>query len=100
MFATSEPGNSDAAFMVLPNSDDPKIPEAVSRGYLVFTRADIDTEDARVGSTARRDAAFRSGAQIISTDYPEPAPGESVRTLCLMSTTIVVILTLLCFTAL
>ncbi len=76
MFTTSEPGNSDAAFLVLPNSNDPKIPEAVSRGYLVFTRADIDTEDARVGSTARRDAAFRSGAQIISTDYPE---GEAAR---------------------
>jgi len=76
MFTNSKPGYPDAAFTVLPESSDPKIPLLVNRGYLVFTRADIDTEEARVNSTKRRDAAFRSGAQLISTDYPagETAP--------------------------
>lgn len=37
--------------------------------YLVRTRADIDTVDARKDDGARRDAALASGAQIVSTDY-------------------------------
>ena len=39
------------------------------------TRSDADTKEGRSGDTTRRDAALRSGAQIVSTDYPwfEPA---------------------------
>jgi hypothetical protein len=33
--------------------------------------------DAPAGDTRRRDAAFATGAQFVSTDYPEPAPFAS-----------------------
>ncbi len=36
--------------------------------------ADADTREARSGETARREAAFASGAQVVSTDYYEPNP--------------------------
>ena len=36
---------------------------------MVRTRADADTVEAREGLTQRRDRAFASGAQAISTDY-------------------------------
>ncbi|MFM8754893.1 MAG: Ca2+-dependent phosphoinositide-specific phospholipase C [Phenylobacterium sp.] len=39
---------------------------------VVRTRADADTVEARSGNLSRRDAAFASGAQYISTDYMTP----------------------------
>lgn len=45
------------------------IRQALAAGLLVRTRADADTREARAGDTGRRDAAFASGAQIVSTDY-------------------------------
>jgi len=44
----------------------------VKRGFLVRTRADIGTRESRSNDPTRRDKAFASGAQFISTDYPEP----------------------------
>ena len=38
-------------------------------GYMVRTRADANTLEARVGDLARLQAALKSGAQFISTDY-------------------------------
>ena len=74
-------------FMLLPESDpraaifvinDPlaegeRIRHLVAQGYLVRTRADADTEEARSNDTRRREAAFASGAQAISTDYYIPS---------------------------
>jgi hypothetical protein len=51
-----------------------EIRDLVSRGYIVRTRSDADTVEARFGLTARRDAALASGAQFVSSDYPEPDP--------------------------
>ncbi|ATU71786.1 hypothetical protein SXCC_03558 [Gluconacetobacter sp. SXCC-1] len=53
-----------------------QIQDLVKEGYLVRTRSDANTVEARQNDTTRRDVAFQSGAQIISTDYPsfEPAP--------------------------
>ncbi|WP_119727620.1 phosphatidylinositol-specific phospholipase C1-like protein [Thermomonospora amylolytica] len=76
MFTSSEPGRPDAAF-VKRNDPAPAIRDLVAQGYLVRTRADADTLEARSGDTARRDAALASGAQWVSTDYP--APGMSAR---------------------
>lgn len=72
MFTNSEPGAPDAAFMVVddPVADGARIRELVTMGYLVRTRADADTIEARMGDTARRDAAFASGAHFVSTDFP------------------------------
>ena len=52
-----------------PLRDQAKIKHLVERGFLVRTRADADTREARLGDVTRRDAAFESGAQYISTDY-------------------------------
>jgi hypothetical protein len=46
----------------------------VNQGFLIRTRADADTREARSGDTARREAALASGAQFISTDYQDPDP--------------------------
>jgi hypothetical protein len=54
--------------------DAARIREMVQAGYLVRTRADVSTAEARSGDTARRDNAFQSGAHYVSTDYPEVSP--------------------------
>lgn len=47
-----------------------KIDGALATGYLAYTRADANTEEARSDDYSRQRFAFRSGAHIISTDYP------------------------------
>ena len=49
-----------------------RIGGALAEGLLTYTRADANTEEARLNDLARQRFAFRSGAQIISTDYPFP----------------------------
>ena len=75
MFTASSPGQPDAAFI---KDNDPlgadglewqRIQGYVAAGYVVRTRADADTIQARTGDTTMRDAALRSGAQWVSTDY-------------------------------
>jgi hypothetical protein len=66
----------DTVFHVLPDPSDPLIPKLVRSGLLIYTRADVDTAQGRSGSVARRNAAFASGAQIISTDYPASEPAS------------------------
>ena len=50
--------------------------EAGAQGYLVRTRTDDSTREARVNDTRRRDAMIASGAQILSTDYPASEPAR------------------------
>ena len=49
----------------------------VKQGYMVRTRADADTVQARTGDTTQREAALDSGAHYVSTDYPVPNPDFS-----------------------
>ena len=44
----------------------------MAAGFIVKTRADADTREARASNPARRDAAFASGAQIVTTDFLMP----------------------------
>lgn len=75
MFPASTPGNPDAAVVRVENPKDfSKIAELVRQGYIVRTRADANVAEALRGDTRRRDAAFASGAQIVSTDFPDPDP--------------------------
>ncbi len=76
MFVYAEPGTPEAAFVILngAKSDKAEITQRVKQGYIVRTRADSDTEEARTGDYSSMDAAFESGAQIISTDYYKPDP--------------------------
>lgn len=46
-----------------------RIRTLVRAGYLVRTRTDVPAVDARADDTTRRDAAFLSGAQYLSTDF-------------------------------
>jgi hypothetical protein len=74
LFTNSLPGSADGAFVEINDSFDPDIPSTVAAGYLVRTRTDSDTVEARANDTGPRDAAIASGAQYVSTDYPEPDP--------------------------
>jgi hypothetical protein len=76
LFTNATPGDADAAFV---KRNDPiggatDIPALVAQGYLVRTRADADTAEARTGDTTQRDAAIASGAHFVSTDYPVENP--------------------------
>jgi hypothetical protein len=76
LFPNAVEGAPDAAFIKLndPIGDFDRIGDAVAAGYLVRTRADANTGEARTGDTGPRDAALASGAQFVSTDYPVPDP--------------------------
>lgn len=64
----------EAAILVMnePHEDETLIRERVAAGFVIRTRADADTREARSGDTRRREAALASGAQFISTDYIWP----------------------------
>lgn len=74
MFTNSTPGQPDAAFFNIDDAigDGESIEQLVAAGYLVRTRADRDTIEGRTGDVTRLNAALNSGAQWISTDYPQP----------------------------
>ncbi|GAA0535010.1 hypothetical protein FHS83_003134 [Rhizomicrobium palustre] len=63
-----------AAYFTLnePIAEAKRIQADVKAGFVVRTRADAGTHEARINDESRRDAAFASGAQYVSTDYPEP----------------------------
>lgn len=74
MFLTVEKGHPAAALMIIndPVASQVQIRNLVKQGFMVRTRADANTVEARENSGLRRDAAFTSGAQAISTDYLLP----------------------------
>jgi hypothetical protein len=71
LFTDSPAGTPEAAFMILndPKGDSAKIHDMVKKGYMVRTRADSDTREARSNDKSVFVAACNSGAQIITTDY-------------------------------
>jgi protein tyrosine phosphatase (PTP) superfamily phosphohydrolase (DUF442 family) len=74
LFASVSASHPAAAWM---KRNDPigsydEIVSLVQQGFLVRTRADSGTKEARENDTIRRDRAIDSGAQLISTDFPEP----------------------------
>ena len=76
IFTNAEPGQPDCAFTEENDGTQEAIAALVRKGYLVRTRTDADTKEARTNDTTRRDAAFGSGAQILSTDYPASEASE------------------------
>ena len=75
LFVSWAPGEPAAAFIKMNEAlgeDEGRIRQNVSGRYLVRTRADTPTDEARSGSTTRRDSAFRSGAHYVSPGSPEP----------------------------
>lgn len=71
MFVNAPPGSPESAILIMnnPERDRDKISQLVREGYIVRTRADADTMEARNNDVSRFAAAKASGAQIISTDY-------------------------------
>lgn len=83
MFTNAEPGTPNAAFVKMNDTDaDPeRVAALVRRGYLVRTMTDSEGVATDARDTSRRDAAMKSGAQLLSTDYPfawKAASGYSV----------------------
>lgn len=73
MFTNAPLGEPDAAFVRFDDPFDPALDQAALDGYLIRTRTDSPTGDARNNDTARRDAALASGAHFLSTDYYLPS---------------------------
>lgn len=76
LFLSLPPEHDQAAILIMnhPDRTFDAIQARVREGYLVRTRADADTREARAEDTSRRQLAFDSGAQFISTDYYQPDP--------------------------
>lgn len=77
MFIDGEPSDPFAGILLFndPVGQAALIGESVKLGLIVRTRADSDNEEPFAGDTSKRDAAFASGAQLVSTDYPAPVEG-------------------------
>lgn len=71
MFVRVDETSPLAAFVAIPDpvNDQARIAAAVKAGFIVSTRADDETREARLFRTERRDAAFASGAQIVDSDF-------------------------------
>ena len=72
MFTNSATDSGEAAFVKRNDPWASDIADLVAAGFLIRTRADADTLEAVENATDRRERAFASGAQYVSTDYPEP----------------------------
>ena len=74
IFTNANPGDDDAAFV---KRNDAKgsfadIQSLIAQGYVIRTRTDSDTVEARVNDTSVRDAAFAGGATWVSSDFVVP----------------------------
>jgi len=76
LFVSMTPGHPAAGFIKMNDAlrDSEQIRNYVASGYLVRTRSDVPSHEARTGDTTRREMALQSAAQYISTDYAEPSP--------------------------
>jgi len=79
LFTNAAPGTLDAAFTECNDSasNPDLVPGLIRKGYLVRTMTDPGAAGVKSKETARRDASIRSGAQILSTDYPAGEAAES-----------------------
>ena len=71
MFVDVEKDHPQAGFFIKNNpiKQEKEIRALVEQGFMVRTRSDANTREARNGDQSRFEAAIRSGAQLISTDY-------------------------------
>ena len=75
MFVNVQEGHPEAAIQIIndPIENQQHIQQLVIKGYMVRTRADAGTLEARENSADRFNFAMASKAQIISTDYYIPS---------------------------
>ncbi|MCL1079864.1 hypothetical protein D5R81_17540 [Parashewanella spongiae] len=76
MFTNAPESEDEAAFMIInePRANKAKIQNLVKKGFLIRTRADAGTIEARNNDYSRFEAAKESGAQFITTDYYQVEP--------------------------
>ncbi|UII19592.1 phosphatidylinositol-specific phospholipase C1-like protein [Fulvivirga ligni] len=73
LFINAPQGTPEAAAMIINDPHDASIPELVKQGYIIRTRADAGTKQARDNDYSDFEAAKQSGAHIITTDYYVPS---------------------------
>lgn len=75
LFVNLKEGNPEAGFRIIndPVANETYIQDLVRKGYIIRTRADSDTKEARSGDYTKFEKAKASGAQVISTDYYLPS---------------------------
>lgn len=71
VFTNALEGDTDAAFIKHNSPNVTEIQRLVRKGYFVRTRADEPISTVLSRNTTMRDDAFKSAAQIVSTDYPQ-----------------------------
>jgi hypothetical protein len=76
MFTNSVVGEPEAAWFNVNNAlnDGEEIESLVAAGYIVRTRADEETRQAREDDYTLQEAAWASGGQFVSTDYVVRTP--------------------------
>jgi hypothetical protein len=76
MFGWFEENAPEAAFFNIqdPAKEYDRIRRLTAAGFIVRTRSDADTKEARTRDGSRMKKALSSGAQIISTDYYAGVP--------------------------
>jgi hypothetical protein len=80
MFVYASPPSPLAAVASVPDArlEGARITSLVAAGLIVRTRADDAGVEARANDLSRAEAALASGAQVVSTDFPAPAPSGYV----------------------
>jgi hypothetical protein len=75
LFVNKKEGNATAGFRIINNpiENEAYIQDLVKKGYMIRTRADSDTREARNEDYTKFEKAKASGAQVISTDYYQPS---------------------------
>lgn len=76
IFTNATPGAPDAAFTEENSGTKEEIDALAKQGYLIRTRTDDGTEEARRNDHTRAEVALSSGAQMLSTDYPSSEPAK------------------------
>jgi hypothetical protein len=76
IFTNAVAGEPEAAFIEENDGPRDEIDVLVKQGYLVRTRTDEGTEQARTNDRTSLDRALSSGAQMLSTDYPSSEPSQ------------------------
>lgn len=74
MFTSGPEGSSYGVVHIInePIEQAERITRLVRAGHIVRTRADAGTREMRANDRTRFEAAMKSGAQVITTDYPTP----------------------------
>ncbi|WP_366926482.1 Ca2+-dependent phosphoinositide-specific phospholipase C [Brevundimonas sp.] len=75
LFRSISADDPGTGWLIRPQPDGSGFRPLLAAGFLVYTRADANSVEPRLGDRSRASLAMDSGAQLISTDYPWPAPG-------------------------